>query len=286
MTRRTFLTLTACGLVMPRLALALPGGVHPAVHPLNHPTRCAGWWLVTPHTGNAYWGDVLRRRVGVTTGASAGSGVQRGTTRPGGLGEMVYDGVGVSTTLPDLLDNAPTLSLSCWVRAPLTNTRQALITKSTDYSSSAPGWYLVIHSSNLVGLWVVQDASNYFGVNGLTSVTDGAWHHVVGVVSDWGTLALWLDGVPETTEPSSVGTVSTISTSEPVRLGTFGNGTDPFQGGMDDVHLYNTVLTPAEIQTLRHDPRQGYRALLAEEGLVVRAPVADTRTRGPGLLFQ
>jgi hypothetical protein len=209
------------------------------------------------------------------------------TTRRGGWGEATFDGVDDSVVLPDLLDNAPRLSLSLWMRTPLVDTRQALVTKSTDYVSSTPGWYLAVHPTNVLELWVVTDNDNYYGVHGTRTLTDGLWHHVVVDIHDWGTMELWVDGLTDTISATyAPGTVTTISTTAPVRFGTFDNGLHPLQGGMDDLRLYNSVLTPEDTQTLWQASRQSYRGLLAEDAVLARAPAVSPRRRGPGLFFQ
>ncbi len=74
---------------------------------------------------------------------------------------------------------------------------------------------------------------------------DGAWHHVVFTrTMTTGALVLYVDGVSVAT-----GTGSKVTLTAPPAL-TFGriqSGTNSFAGSLDEIAVYNTVLTPATV---------------------------------------
>ena len=289
--RRLLQSVTLSLLARPRRSQAAPV-LRPSVHPLNHPARCAGWWLASPLAGHAYWADLIHRRVGVTTGVTAGYGLQRSTLRVGGLGEVSFDGVDDVVTLPDLLDNPTTMSLSCWVR--YTTSARALVTKAIQYSAGGPCWYLRNHGGQ-VGFWYSQDDTTYRGGVSTAFVNDDRWHHIAVAIAGMDPETAWMLWVDMQAQPLSIagetafssGTITSLSNSEPVRLGGFGNGSDPYTGRLDDVRLAPIAWSATDVQTLFQAPRQQYRGLLAAEvPLVGQAPVIDATTRPRGLLFQ
>jgi concanavalin A-like lectin/glucanase superfamily protein len=262
-----------------------------STHPLNDPHTCLGWWRVTPRASNSTWQDATRwQRRGSATAGGTGFGVVQGTTRPGGQGELACNGSTTVATLPVFLDNPGRISVSLWFHTTVT-IRTGLVSKAVAYNGSNPGWFLRTHSDGRLGWWLNQVAGTQErGAIADLVVNDGLWHHVVVAQRSWGDpateVSIWIDGVLQSFAlTSSVGTLTSLANSEPVRLGGFGGGLDGYAGSLDDVRFYTTALTAEAVQVLFQAPRQGYQGLMAEEALVARAPIS-LRQRGPGLLLQ
>lgn len=283
LTRRALLTGSLL-LTLPRLSHAQTWQV--TNHPLNDRATCEGWWLTTPDLMPHAWRDLVHGRLG----AMSTPGIwRRMSPRRGSFGELVFQGTGATVVLPNFLDNPTTLSLSLWVRS-TTTTRQALITKMPSYSGNL-GWYLIIHTGGWLGFWVQENGSTaYAGVHGDVGdeVTDGLWHHVVATMAGWtgAQMSLTVDGQPYGAADPGAGTVTTISNSEPVRLGVFGDDSDPASAALDDVRFYNRVLNAAGIRLLRTAPWQQYRDLFTPAPMLAFAPAVPTAVRGPGLFLQ
>jgi len=92
-----------------------------------------------------------------------------------------------------------------------------------------------------------------------TPLNDGQWHHVVVTNGDGATIddaRFYLDGqVEEVTGTSGGGLINTASS--PVVLGTSGHsvGTYGFDGAIDEVRIYDHVLSADEIKQLAMRPR-------------------------------
>jgi Concanavalin A-like lectin/glucanases superfamily len=90
-------------------------------------------------------------------------------------------------------------------------------------------------------------------VYGSTALNDGQWHHVAanydGSSSASG-MRLYVDGILETgvlVLDDNLGTNSVLS-SDPFSIGAgSGNGPQPFQGEIDEVEVFNRVLTDQEV---------------------------------------
>ena len=284
LTRRAFLAGSLL-LTLPRLSHARTWQV--TSHPLNDPGACAGWWLTTPDSMPCAWRDLVRGRIGVMSTASLW---RRMSPRRGSFGELAFSGGSEDVTLPALLNTPAQLTLSCWVRTSVGNARQALLTKCASYATGA-GWYLITHLNGTLGFWL-QDAgagtySGLWGGDLGLSVADGLWHHVVVVMPSWSAAAmsLWLDGALYPTTTEDVG-VTAPTTSEPLRLGQFGDGVYPLTGALDDVRLYTRALTPAAIAMLHTAPWQQYHPVLAPAPVLAFVPPVPTAVRGPGLFLQ
>jgi hypothetical protein len=145
------------------------------------------------------------------------------------------------------------LTASAWIFIDTYTGYRSIIGKSNQ-SGAILGWRLTyapgvsrglnfLHSTNISNLrqnWTTT-----------ASLAAGAWYHVAASVSAINQQAiLYINGSSMSVTNSSVGTVTTISTSEPVRicgLGGADGGWSYHDGRVDDVRIYNRVLTAAEI---------------------------------------
>jgi Concanavalin A-like lectin/glucanases superfamily len=252
-------------------------------HALNHPARCAGWWLVTPTETGTRWDSLLggHRGVGGTSATMAvppiaTSGISHTTQRRGGFGEVRFDGTDLVTE-PVLLEDPPTMSLSCWLR--YSTSLRGIITKGTDYN--AVSWFLRVHSGDAsVGFWFVDGVGNNRGLISTRVLNDDLWHHVVISIPDRTAPASWLfviDGTPDFTPGIfEQGVLGSVSNGEPVRFGNFGNLANPFTGRLDDIRLYTQALSLYEAQVLYGESLYGYPTLLARpRALAVAVAAAE-----------
>jgi Concanavalin A-like lectin/glucanases superfamily len=119
-------------------------------------------------------------------------------------------------------------------------------------------WSVYVDSSGRIGAVMPNSTGNpmYFGGSGPPiPVDDGAWHHVV-VANDGGTggyIRIWVDGTEQDTEKvvqtcpkgGSCPLSDVPSGTNPLTLGTGPYG--PFTGDIDEVAVYNHVLTNAQV---------------------------------------
>ncbi len=172
---------------------------------------------------------------------------------------MVLDGNG------DYVDvvgdyNTPlsgTATLSAWIKLPVDFTG---VTGNNDIGWDSPS---IIGSEQDGGTndiqwgWISDDGhinmgvANSYGAESTTKVNDGAWHHVV-LTRDHvsGETKVYVDGVLEDTAV----TVTGIKNSTPMSGfgATFGsNGANEYlQGELDDIRVYDRVLTDYEISQI------------------------------------
>lgn len=85
------------------------------------------------------------------------------------------------------------------------------------------------------------------GHNGVTNVADGTWHHIA-YTYDGDTIKLYVDGVEDFTISGKVLKTSIEGETE-VTIGSQAGGSK-FLGKMDDVRIFDVVLTPSEVKVL------------------------------------
>ncbi len=142
-----------------------------------------------------------------------------------------------------------TLSFSAWVKTTANTVAIAALGRSTVTDEAM----LYIHN-NGAAIILSNGTFLYNGIYGNTVVNDGQWHHIVGTVNGSNACAsmkLYVDGVREGTENclSSSGTNISDSTARSFFLGwrAWGSGaSEIYSGKLDDVRLYNRVLSAAE----------------------------------------
>ena len=169
------------------------------------------------------------------------------TWEPGKVGaaDLNFHGAGVAVGDVDIPDNSvmdftatQSFSLGAWVNPNTLPSKWAgIITKST---TDSPGYGLYLDPSND---WVFATSSSDANPLVGTAATTG-WHYLT-LVQDGvaGTRDLYVDGVLVAT-----GTAQAANGTGDLWFGgSQSTNTQFFNGSIDDVRLYNRVLTPAEI---------------------------------------
>lgn len=144
-------------------------------------------------------------------------------------------------------------SVSFWARTSNSN----LMTTFAYGNSSGGLAYAIQHSYNCSGVGV--DVNNQAITRGNSCVHNNNWHHIVAVLNSTvstqlGGVLFYVDGIQQTSLSCSVsGTTQTINTGSlyPISIGRIHDASSRFfSGDLDDVYLYNRVLSLAEIQQL------------------------------------
>lgn len=208
----------------------------------------AGWWKLDETTG-------------ALAADSSGSG-NNGTTSgplwvPGKSGNALsFDGVNDYVTLPNSIANSSIGSVAMWVKTGVnfTDTITPLFYFSPTTDGNGGGSHNELHldfnASDQLHLFIEGAASGDVNVTSPLSYNDNAWHHVAATWDINGNAILYVDGVQVgSVVHNAVAFISSASTylGRPALTSA---STRYYNGMMDDVRLYNTVLSPAEIAAL------------------------------------
>ena len=109
-------------------------------------------------------------------------------------------------------------------------------------------WEFLVNASGHISLDV-----GFATISGSTDLRDGQWYHIAVVLDSDGSpnvneIHLYVDGIEEAV-PSDSQTIST-SGARKVKIGVFSYSPVYFNGLIDDVRIYDRVLSQAEIDAL------------------------------------
>ena len=96
-----------------------------------------------------------------------------------------------------------------------------------------------------------RDKSGIFRDSGpsASSVNDGNWHHVVGIMTANSTWQVWIDGVKEAEQINNFNIPNTPNNIQ-MTLGSSQTSAIDYIGTYDDLKIYNRALTQTEVQAL------------------------------------
>ena len=219
----------------------------------------------------AYWD--LEEGTGTTTTAAVGSPQADGafvgaTWTATGLAPIEgttaavlfnsTNGDRIETNYPGVLGQAAR-SITAWIRANATQTNNGGIACwGVDVATQRYSFRLNTNASNGVMRALRLEINGSRSV-ATTPLNDGQWHHVA-ITHDTGALIgavnFYVDGKPDAQSGTSGGGVIDTASSAVV-IGNSGHNTGSFgfDGAIDDVRIYDHVLSAAEIKALAFRPR-------------------------------
>src|SRR3989338_1474100 len=204
-----------------------------------------------------YW--TFDEGAGSTAADSSGSGnagtVSGGATRTAGKigsGALVFDGVDDYVNLGNVAAfnfGAGDCSLAGWVKIADDSQNRAIISKRSVCNHESFWNAIVGGGSKSVFLEVDQDSAgaNYTKAQGVINVRDSAWRHFAAVRSG-ATLSVYVDGA---LDKSAAGAgIANLSNAANVLIGKYPCGSQYFKGELDDIRIYNRVISTADIAAL------------------------------------
>lgn len=231
------------------------------------PAALVGYWNFNEGTGTVAANSANASFPGTMVNYTSGS---EWTAGPSGFGSATaLDGVDdIVTTGYAGISGGAARSVAAWIRYPVQS--QTDFDGILSYGNNTTGnrWTFRISDAAAVVANRLRLEISGAGVYGGTNLNDGLWHHVA-VVQSGNTLAsvqLYVDGIPETLFYNGTGSGAVVNTLvtgvNNVALGGSNHGTNyNFQGSLDEVRMYDSALTQAEVQALMI-PEPGSAALL------------------------
>ncbi len=153
-----------------------------------------------------------------------------------------FDGVDEYFTAgnPSSLQITGALTLSAWVKIASSGgqSQQCIISKNN--GSTQRSFVLWAYTSFLTSpiAYIYSGASNY-SVQATTNIRDGFWHHVMLVYNPSTSLNIYVDGVLEGSNTTSI-PASINNATQNFEIGRFGSGVFQVLGNIDEVAVFNT----------------------------------------------
>jgi len=163
-----------------------------------------------------------------------------------------FDAVGDYVNVPDTddsLDVDSNLTIAAWVK--LNSTAAAVTIAGKQPSGVAadnfPGNYLfmMVAGGKLRLVHQTSTGTDFVYYESTTTVGAGDWDHAAVTLVEGGTVEFYIDGSPAGTTAQSA--TFGIVNDEPVRIGVKKNAVTWFNGTMDDLRIYNSALSEADI---------------------------------------
>ncbi|MHC4571049.1 MAG: LamG-like jellyroll fold domain-containing protein, partial [Planctomycetota bacterium] len=216
---------------------------------LDPPGSCA--WANPQEDLVAHW--KFDEGTGITANDSAGNNhgtIYNANWTTGQIGgALSFDGNGDYVSIPDddSLDITNNLTISAWVKRTGAGSSNEIILSK--YDGGQYSYRLFFRNTNVVRWWLSQNgtAGNRAFVDSTVTISDTNWHSIAATFKN-GTLQIYIDGVDST--GSTDGSISSIkATDQPLFIGQENSG-GYFGGSIDDVRIYNRVLSEDEIEAL------------------------------------
>lgn len=161
-------------------------------------------------------------------------------------------------------ERTDSFSVSFWMKASLQGSFQAMVAK---FQGVATGWAVYQNGgANAIAF----ELANVNNVNDLVvtggNPFDNLWHHIVCTYSGGSvpsSIAIYQDGVSQTTSTTRNGLTGSIKSSAHVSLGALDtSGTSILTGEIDDVRVYNRALSSAEVSDLYTYPDSAMKQMI------------------------
>lgn len=142
-------------------------------------------------------------------------------------------------------------TVSAWVKVNAGSVTEGIIVQQRAPNGWNGQYQFKATTTGKLGLWVYGDSAEQFNLTGATSINDGQWHHVAGGRDAAGGGFVYVDGVLDGSVSGT--TVRNLSSSIDVGIGAdIRDNNRHFRGCIDDVRIYNRLLSGAEIATVRN----------------------------------
>lgn len=206
-----------------------------------------GYWTFNEGTGSSTADITGNGLTGVITGATWSTDVPF-VSNPYSL-SFVNNGDVVKVQDNALLNNS-SFSISIWVKLSAINTTRFLIGKDTGLN----GYGIYFQSNNVIACFVANgsqffDTKTGIGEGQLTDMT--SWHHIVFTFTS-GSQKIYLDGVESGLSQGGAEVLTPTYNNRELWIG--GSEQSPssgfFTGKIDEVRIYNRVLTQPEVSLL------------------------------------
>jgi hypothetical protein len=147
------------------------------------------------------------------------------------------------------------ITISAWIYADSLTGSDGIISKRTS-TEVAGNWTLRVDNNNPDRLeWMVWDGSGGSDsqLSNASSISTGAWIHVAMTFDDPTNMTrFYFNGTPDASGTAVA--IPLADNGEPIAIGWAGQGSQYFDGRIDDVRIYDRVLSSAEISALAASP--------------------------------
>jgi len=222
---------------------------------LSIPERCAGLWKMDTGYGNIIIDDSNKGNDGIIRGANWSDG-KYGKA-------LSFDGIDDYVSLPaNIITSNNSFTIALWFKRERTG-KEVFFSHLLGYAFVVKTWYgYSTVPNNSIGVYMETQPSGAVGVGSSdTVITDNNWHHFVIVKrSDGDGIEMWLDGNKISNLVYQYGEEYKLDDLRPSsfynEIGAYHSTSrnQYFQGKIDELAIFNKVLTEQEILSCYNNP--------------------------------
>jgi hypothetical protein len=169
-----------------------------------------------------------------------------------------FDSTYISTGYYPKVNFSNCISISLWFKTTdpdmVKNGKHGAMLVSQAETTHSRAFYVHLTNDNIVGfccLYYLFDESDkvYLLKTGFTNYYDNTWHHLVALYTGLtGLMSIYLDN--RLIDSKNIGNINIQNTSYPINIGCYTSCRGFYRGSIDDIRIYNRVLSESEIQNL------------------------------------
>ena len=217
-----------------------------------------GYWKMDEGTGTTVGDSSGYGNTGTATNMEEGDWTTtKATLQYTNNYALDFDGSDEYVTASDntILDAADTtdITLSGWFNRDTATTDDTIIAKRDGITSGDVGYLVYLDDATDQVIFEISDGTDEYQLVSSTAYTSTGWHHFA-IVWDQDTTAnseIFLDGLNDSATGTGDSTViGDVSNAKDFRIAAESDAGNPFDGKLDDIKIYNHVLSEQEINTL------------------------------------
>ncbi len=211
-----------------------------------------GYWPMDFNNATGVYDNSTYENFGTASGAVFNSSGYYG-------GAMTFDGVNdyinISYNSNFDFDTTDSFSISQWIKLKSGGAGEVISKTLTNTSLTGYLWY-IDNTNNKVNFFLISNngATKRIFVNSNTALTDESWTHVVTTYNGNGLasgVAIYINGVSSAvTVTNDALAGASIKSTQSLNIGDRVNRNNPFSGSIDEVMLFDRVLSTTEISAL------------------------------------
>ena len=150
----------------------------------------------------------------------------------------------------DFVDGAD-FTLTGWFNRDLFAADHTIVAKKTDQTTNA-GYVIWIDNSGGTDYlnFEISDGTDTYSVASATDFSATGWHNFAAVWDDSNGMYLYIDGGLNGSTTTSTSSIGSLANANAFRIGAESDAGVPFDGKLDDIRVYGSVLSADEVAKL------------------------------------
>lgn len=190
--------------------------------------------------------------------------------------KLDFDGVDDHATTPNFINGESNVTIMAWVLSDSGNSTNMTI------AGEDVGCRLWLENGNKPSFTLKTSATTLKTISASTNINYDEWHHITGTFSSTtGIMTLYVDGAFITSV--NVGATGSTIANSASSNGNFeigrrstSSGSEYFKGDIDEVRVFNTVLTDSQIQRMVYQEIENNNGVV--KGKVINKNITDIST--------